>query len=229
MGSPLPKKPSFITNCWHAIALAGFKFLFKVLNRVVVLGEENMPHPNERSVMILVNHISAIDPFLIVVTSMPWFSSVPWRAPAKEELFRIPLIKSLLATWGAFPVRRGKSDREAIRKMVELLNESVVLIFPEGTRSKDGKLLKGRPGVGKIIWDARPGRLLPVVVEGTEKLLPHGRIFPAIGKTTRIYYGKPLDLSRYYDQEPTVELTQRMTDDVMARIAEMQKEMGFKY
>ena len=229
MGSKHPDTPSFITSCWHAVALFFIRLIFSKLNRIEILGRENIPGPEERSVMILSNHISAIDPFIIVSTALSYFSKVPWKAPAKEELFRFPLLKQLLLTWGAFPVRRGKRDTEAMKKMVEMLNESLVVIYPEGTRSRDGNLLRGRSGVGKIIWEARPRKIVPVVVEGTEKILAPGQIIPRVGKTCRIYYGKPVDLSGYYSEAPTHGLTQEMTDEIIATFRQMQKEIGFKY
>ena len=186
-------RPGFLSKCWYGIGLGFWQIIFKVLNRVEVLGSENRPKKGEGSVLLLSNHISAIDPFLIAITSYPLFSTVRWRAPAKEELFRYPVVRNIIAAWGAFPVRRGKKDHEAMYQMALMLKDSVVVIFPEGTRSRDGLLLKGRPGVGKIIWDARPSKIIPLVVEGTNRILPKGRIFPAVGKKTRIYYGKPMD------------------------------------
>ena len=221
--------PGFLSKCWYGIGLGFWNIIFKILNKVEVLGEENRPKKGDPSVLLLSNHISAIDPFLIAVTSYTLFSPVRWRAPAKEELFRYPVIRNIISAWGAFPVRRGKGDYEAMNKMVQMLKESVVVIFPEGTRSRDGTLLKGRPGVGKIIWEARPARIIPVVVEGTNWVLPKGRIFPALCKKTRIYYGKPMDFQSWYQKVPTVEITQKMVDEVIAEIKQMEEEMRFKY
>ncbi|MHB8481384.1 MAG: lysophospholipid acyltransferase family protein [Nitrospiria bacterium] len=222
-------EPGFILNCWHAVGLGFWNFIFKILNRVEILGKENIPGPEERSVLILSNHISAIDPFLIAITSLRYFSKVRWRAPAKEELFNYPVIRNILWSWGAFPVRRGKGDHEAMSQMTRMLEDSVVVLFPEGTRSKDGTLLKGRAGVGKIIWEGRPAKILPVLVEGTNRILPKGRILPSIGKKTRIYYGRPIDLSPYYSTEPAIEVTQRMVDEIISVLHDMQKEVDFKY
>jgi 1-acyl-sn-glycerol-3-phosphate acyltransferase len=221
--------PGFLSKCWYGIGLGFWIIIFKIFNKVEVLGAENRPRQGEGSLLLLSNHISAIDPFLIAVTSYPFFSPVRWRAPAKEELFRYPVIRNIIAAWGAFPVRRGKGDYEAMNQMVRMLKDSVVVIFPEGTRSRDGLLLKGRPGVGKIIWEARPSRIIPVVVEGNNWILPKGRIFPAVGKKTRIYYGKPMDFSSYYQHEPTLEITQKMVDEVIATLKKMEEEMGFKF
>jgi 1-acyl-sn-glycerol-3-phosphate acyltransferase len=156
---------------------------------------------------------------------MPFFSPVWWRAPAKEELFRYPIVRNILASWGAFPVRRGKHDFEAMVNMAEMLKEGVIVIAPEGRRSRDGRLLPGRPGVGKIIHDARPQKVIPVVLQGTERVLPPGRILPRLFQKVRICYGAPMDLSPYYGLPHSREVSQRIVDEVMARIAEMKREL----
>jgi 1-acyl-sn-glycerol-3-phosphate acyltransferase len=225
----MSRKPGFLLNCWIAVGLGFWNLIFKGFNRVEILGKENRPLKNDRSVLLLSNHISAIDPFLIVITSLSYFSPVFWHAPAKEELFDYPVVRNIIASWGAFPVRRGKRDHEAMNQMAKMLQDGVILLFPEGTRSKDGSLLKGRPGVGKIVWEARPDKIIPVVVEGTNWVLPRGKIIPRPGKKTRIYYGKPIDLSPYYQKEPVIEVTQQMVDEVMGTFQKMQKEMHFKF
>jgi len=212
------KGPGFIRNLWHAIGLLFWHLIFKALNRIRVLGEENIPRRGEYGVLILSNHISAIDPFLIAATSMPFFSPVWWRAPAKAELFGIPIIKNILSSWGAIPVRRGQRDLEAMGRMVELLPESVIVAFPEGKRSTEGQLLPGRPGMGKVIHDSRPRKVIPVYIRGTEIVLPRGRILPRLFKTLTVHYGKPPDLTRFYSLPDSVLVSQQIVDEVMRRL-----------
>lgn len=213
--------PGFLLNLWHLLGLSFWHFIFKWVNRVDVFGDENIPKRGEEGVMLLYNHISAIDPFLVGATSMPFFSPVWWRAPAKEELFDIPIVRNILASWGAFPVRRGKRDLESIRKMVEMLSHSVVVIAPEGKRSFDGPLQRGRAGVGKILYDARPRKVIPVRVRGVDRILPVGKIFPRIGKKVTIIYGPPIDLSLYYSYPDSVETSQQIVDIIMHEIARL--------
>lgn len=216
--------PGFFRNLWHAIGLLFWYVIFKMLNRVRVLGQENIPKRGEKGVLILSNHVSAIDPFLIAATSMPFFSPVWWRAPAKAELFGIPIIRNILSSWGAIPVHRGQRDLEAIGRMVQLLPESVIVAFPEGRRSIEGRLLPGRSGMGKVIYDARPRKLIPVYIEGTEIVLPKGKIFPRLFKTLTVHYGNPLDLSRFYNPQNTVVVSQKIVDEVMGEIARLKEQ-----
>jgi 1-acyl-sn-glycerol-3-phosphate acyltransferase len=213
--------PGFFINLWHAVGLSIWVLVLRVLNRVRVRNPENIPKRDEHAVLICSNHISALDPFVIAVTAMPFFSPVWWRAPAKEELFRWPVVRTMIRTWGGFPVRRGKRDFESIEAMTRLLPTSVIVIFPEGKRSTDGFLLPGKPGVGKIIHDAKPRKVIPVFIEGSDRLLPKGKIFPRCFRTITIAYGSPVDFSRFVALEGSVELSQKIVDIVMRAIEQL--------
>lgn len=218
-----PVGPGFITNLWHALGLLFWVLLLRFFNRINIRSPENRPGRAEYSVLICGNHISAVDPFVVAASAMPFFSPVWWRAPAKEELFRVPVVRSILRTWGAFPVRRGKGDREAMESMVRLLRGSVIVLFPEGTRSPNGRLQPGRAGVGKIIYDARPVKVIPVWIQGSDRLLPKGCILPRFFRTITISYGLPLDLSQFYVREDSVEVSQAIVDEVMRAIDSLQR------
>lgn len=213
--------PGPFVNLWHAVGLSFWHFVFKMMNRVEVVGAEYIPKRDERGVMLLYNHISAIDPFLVAATAMPFFSPVFWRAPAKEELFKIPIVRNILETWGGFPVQRGKRDLKSIEKMVGMLRDSVVVIAPEGTRSTDGKLAPGKAGVGKIIYDARPRKIIPVRLRGVDGILPKGRILPRAGRKTIVTYGPPLNLSSYYLLPDSVETSREIVGAVMVAISRL--------
>lgn len=219
------KGPGLITNVWLAAGLCFWRLLFSGLNRVMIIGQENRPARGEPGVFLLYNHISAIDPFLVAATGMPLFSPIWWHAPAKEELFKIPLVRWILGTWGAFPVRRGRGDRSVMEKMVRLIQSSVIVLAPEGTRSMDGRLLRGRAGVGKILYDARPPKVIPVAIRGTDEILPKGSVLPAIGKKTWIRYGAPMDLSSYYEREDDTRTSQAIVDAVMAELARLLEDL----
>jgi len=215
----MPPRPGPLINLWHALGLGFWRLIFCVMNRVEVRG--SIPQPEERSIVLLYNHVSAIDPFLVGATAMPFFSKVWWRAPAKEELFRCRIIGAIIGSWGAFPVRRGQRDLASMARMVEMLRASVLVISPEGTRSKDGRLLRGRSGVGKIIYDARPLKAIPVAIRGTQEILPYGKILPRIGRKVTIAYGAPVDLSSFFDLPDCVETSQGIIDAVMEEIARL--------
>ena len=211
--------PGWLTNSWHAVGLLFWIVIFTLLNHVQVRGREHIPARGEGSVFILANHISAIDPFLIGVTAMPFFSPVWWRAMAKSELFDLPLVGAILRSWGALPVKRGQRDFKALEQVAECLRHDVMVAFPEGTRATDGQLLPGRPGIGKLIYDARPRKIIPAAIAGTDRILPKGRILPRWGRTAVIAYGRPIDVSRHYALPDSAETSQRIVDEAMQAIA----------
>lgn len=210
--------PGFPVNLLHFITLSLLEFFFRVLNRVTVTGRENIPRRGERGVLFLSNHISALDPFLIGITAMPRFSPVWWRAAAKEELFVNIFSRAVMFLIGAFPVKRGRHDLESMDRMKEVLETDVLVVFPEGTWSTTGELLPGRVGVGSVIHHARPAKILPVAIKGTDEILPRGSWIPGIGRRARIIYGPPMDLTRFYQRPPDRDTSQSIVSAVMAEI-----------
>ncbi|MGN0613460.1 MAG: lysophospholipid acyltransferase family protein [Porcipelethomonas sp.] len=145
---------------------------------VKVEGKENLPP--EPGFIIASNHRSFADPPLLAVTTYcAKFSFV-----AKEELFRNPFFGWLIRKLGAFPVVRGKGDMKVITDSVDRLKEKRnLVIFPEGTRSKDGKLGRGKTGVALIA--AKSGAaVVPAAVVFEGKL--------RFRKKVTVRYGKPI-------------------------------------
>jgi 1-acyl-sn-glycerol-3-phosphate acyltransferase len=96
---------------------------------------------------------------------------------AKQELFKIPVLRSIIRYLGAFPVKRGTSDKKAIRIALERLSAGeVVLIFPEGTRSKTGQLGKGFSGSGFLALKVKC-TVIPTAIVGRYRLFSKVKIF----------------------------------------------------
>src|SRR2546428_5236522 len=103
---------------------------------------------------------------------------------AKHELLRAPVLGPLLRSIGVFPVGRGEPDRKAIRRSLEVLESGGVLVmFPEGTRSLDGRLRAPEPGAAMIAL--RTGAaVMPVAVINSQRLLPKGARRPKMQRVT---------------------------------------------
>ncbi|MHC1713983.1 MAG: lysophospholipid acyltransferase family protein [Acidaminococcaceae bacterium] len=177
--------------------------LAKIFLRLEISGTENIPLNGP--VVIASNHVSLLDPPIIGVAS-----SRKIHFMAKQELF-VPIIGSIYRTLGAFPVRRGAADRNAIKYGIDLLlAEKVLAIFPEGTRSKNGQLGKAEPGALMMAGKAR-AVIIPTAVSGTN-LRSSGRIWPKV----KVKFGKPI---YFLEDEPvTKEVTMRMTGELMNEI-----------
>src|SRR5512133_2281597 len=116
------------------------RLILAIFFRVRVHGIEKVP--TSGAFILVSNHLNLIDP--------PVLGSLLGRRVvfmAKEELFGVPLVGWVVKSYGAFSVRRGQADRQALRTATEVLNRGGVIgIFPEGTRSKTGRMIEAHPG-----------------------------------------------------------------------------------
>jgi 1-acyl-sn-glycerol-3-phosphate acyltransferase len=154
-------------------------------------GEENLPR--EGGYVLSANHMSNIDPWPL---GLPLYPDRQLRFMAKSEMYKRPL-KWILERAGAFPVRRGMGDEEAMQRAVELAKAGeVVAIFPEGTRRNKGvvKRHKARPRSGAARVALQAGvPLVPAAIGGTESLMKLGPL--------RVAYGAPIELDDLKDME----------------------------
>jgi 1-acyl-sn-glycerol-3-phosphate acyltransferase len=179
--------------------------------RLRARGLENVPASG--GCVLACNHLSNFDPWPL---GMPLWPTRWLRFMAKSELYWWPL-RLVLNAAGAFRVRRGVGDQEAMETAVRLAREGeVVVMFPEGTRRKKGLLKKhearARSGAARIALEAGVP-LVPAAVAGTDKLLSLGPL--------RIVFGAPIEL----DDLPVDDLrnsAQTATERLMARIAELE-------
>jgi len=147
--------------------------LFRGLYFGRTYGQENVPRHG--SLIIVSNHASHLDPPLVANAVRR-----PVAFMAKEELFRVPGLKQVIQLYGAYPVKRGGSDRAALRATEAALARGwAVGIFLNGTRTPDGRI--PQPHLGAALVAARTQTpLLPVALWGTEKVLPKGSRWPRL-------------------------------------------------
>lgn len=203
-------KAHLIQRCWVTFSVYVVGVYASCLNRFVIKGSDNIPH--DGPVLIASNHISAYDTIFLpwaVIRHNPL--QMLW-APAKEELFEKTFQRLIYTSWGAFPVRR-KRDVRAGRKLNDLLIDQKVMLFPEGTRHKDGQLGPGNRGVGKIIYDTRP-TVIPTALIGLNSWK-----FPDFRQNAAVVFGTAVDFSDLFQLEDCKETHVLIVDRVMQAIA----------
>jgi 1-acyl-sn-glycerol-3-phosphate acyltransferase len=156
---------------WYQCCKRSLFVFFCLWFRLRVEGREH--EPARGAVLAVCNHASAVDP-PIAGTAL----RRPARYMAKEELFKTPILGLWLTSIGGFAVRRGEADRRAIRTSLEILRRGELLImFPEGTRSADGRLRALERGAAMLALRAGV-TVLPMAVVGSHLALPKGATFP---------------------------------------------------
>jgi 1-acyl-sn-glycerol-3-phosphate acyltransferase len=207
---------------WIWFCLLVVLIYLKIFNRTRFEGLEHIPPTGP--ILIVSNHISDLDPALLCSAVLIRYPKQLPRAVAKVELFRAPFIGSMIRSYGAISVDRTGKDVRAMREIVRAMKSGKVLIFPEGTRSMDGKLLPGKRPVGRLIHIARP-LIIPAAIWGTITTVPPTSIIPRIGKDIGIRFGPPLDMNRLYDLPPTKEASQQIIDHIMESISKMTEDL----
>lgn len=163
------------------------RLLVRILGRVRVEGLDDLPR--EGPLILVANHISNLDPPLVGGWLAPALRRRP-RFLAKEPLFKGPL-GWFLRSQGVIPVRPGGRDVDAYRAAKAALDQgSVIVIFPEGTRSSNGVLQEPLPGVALLA--SRTGvPVLPAGVSNTDQLLGRGKKLPRLGTQVTLRVGTP--------------------------------------
>jgi 1-acyl-sn-glycerol-3-phosphate acyltransferase len=187
--------------------------LLRLLFRYRAVGVDHVPPTG--AVLLASNHASLIDP-PAVGAAVPR----PLHFMAKAELFGVPLLGALIRRLNAHPVTREGGDAAALRLALGLLRDGqALLVFPEGTRTRDGRLGAGRAGVGMLAAQAGVP-VVPVYVKGSAQALPRGATWPRPSRVT-VAYGPPLAFARQRGKAHY----QAISDEIMAAIGRLQGDL----
>ncbi|HVT12092.1 MAG TPA: lysophospholipid acyltransferase family protein [Fimbriimonadaceae bacterium] len=175
MAELLPARPYPALSRYLLLPLGKLfcRILFLFLGPITARGAYRVPRKGP--LLILSNHLADIDPIAVQVACPR-----PVHFMAKSELFDIRVLGKMIRWYQAFPVKRGEPDRASMRHAIELLKMGeVVVVFPEGQLSEEGKLQELKAGIALIIRQAGA----PVICCGlrnTNKVMPYGRVLPRI-------------------------------------------------
>ncbi len=200
-------------SLFYRFVRALIRFLGRILFRLEARGLDNVPR--QGGALLVANHASNLDPPLIAV-SLPRAC----HTLAKRELFDVPYLGWCIRHLYSHPIDRGGVDRRALRECVEVLRRGeLLLLFPEGTRTYDGKLQPAKAGAAMIAAQANVP-IVPVWIEGTFEALPRGRSWPRLRKV-RVHFGKPFHPQEILEHAGT---DRRRAYDLLAE--EMMKRIG---
>ncbi|MDP9343225.1 MAG: 1-acyl-sn-glycerol-3-phosphate acyltransferase [Actinomycetota bacterium] len=187
--------------------------IIRLLYRPKARGLENIPA--QGPVILAANHVSFMDSLFV-----PLLVKRRVVYLGKADYFDSPKTRWFFKFTNVIPVRRegGTAGEAAIRAGVKALQDgNVVGIYPEGTRSPDGRLYRGKTGVARMALLAGCP-VIPVAVLGTRELQPPDRKMPKLRGRIQVIYGKPLSFERFAGQDRDRFVLRSVTDEVMYEI-----------
>jgi 1-acyl-sn-glycerol-3-phosphate acyltransferase len=199
-----------------------FRLLFGIYFRWRVLGAENVPKTG--GVILAANHASYADPPLVGAGLDRDINYL-----ARQSLFRFPIIGRLLSSWNSVPVDRDGGGAKGLKIILDrLLGGAGIILFPEGTRSHDGKLQPAQPGIGLVVAKSN-ALVVPVRVFGTYEAWGRNRKVP-LPKRITVRYGEPMRFEKLRaeakncSRERLKEIYQQIADEIMTAIAGLRED-----
>jgi 1-acyl-sn-glycerol-3-phosphate acyltransferase len=196
------------------------KPLARAVYRPTIEGLENVPRKG--GVILASNHLSFIDSVVIPLTAPRPISFLAKAEYWQGTGLRGRLSRSFFTAVEAVPVQRGEAHlaQAALDAALGVLQDGRAFgIYPEGTRSLDGRLYRGKTGVAWLALTAGVP-VVPVALEGTEEILPVGSKRPRLRKVT-VRFGEPLHFTELHGQARSAKARRQVTDEVMAAIHEL--------
>ncbi|MFD9891255.1 lysophospholipid acyltransferase family protein [Amycolatopsis sp. NPDC059027] len=194
--------------------------LVRAIYRPEIRGAGNIPATGP--VILAANHRAALDTGVITFASPRQVKFLGKAEYFTGKGLKGRLMAGFLGGLGYVPVERGNAQAGlaalgAARKVLDA--DGVFAIYPEGTRSLDGKLHRGHTGVAALAL-ATGAKVVPVALSGTENLQPKGKRIPRLTKIS-VTFGEPLDFSRYEGQDSSSAIRRSVTDEIMYTILEL--------
>lgn len=210
-------KDNWLRRCWRKFAQFLTVGTVALLYRLRAYGKENVPLKGP--VLILCNHQCFLDPMF----SQSWVRR-PFSFVAREGLFR-GFFGWLIRSLYAIPIRQGQADVGAIKSVIHVLRQGrAVCLYPEGSRTFDGRIAEIKPGFGLISRRAN-APIVPVVIEGAFECWPRTEKYPKLTGRVTVQYGKPIPaehIKEVGDEVFAVELTKLLRD----MQADLRKKLG---
>jgi 1-acyl-sn-glycerol-3-phosphate acyltransferase len=185
-----------------------------------VTGLENIP--KDKTFILAINHSSYMDHFLILTTFVRALDKKV-HFLAKKEHFDNAMTSSWHNWAGAVPIDRKAGGKKALRWAIAALKKGkIIAVYPEGTRTLNGKLQEGKTGIARLALAAKVP-VLPIGIIGTFEILPKGKKIPCF-KRAEMHIGKLMYFDKYYKKQDNYKTLRLITTKIMKEIAKLSKQ-----
>jgi len=205
---------------FYYFSWCGFRLIFTVYFRRRVFNRECVPKSGP--VILASNHASFLDPFLVGSSVAREINYL-----ARDDLFTVPVLGWVLRRWRSVPVNREGGGAKGLKAILDrLLDGGAIILFPEGTRTRDGRLQPARSGLGLTVIKSN-APVVPVRVFGTFEAFNRFMRFPRPRRVT-VKFGQPMMFERLRGEAGSCsrdrlkEIYQQVADEMMAAIAQLQ-------
>ncbi|MDP3765003.1 MAG: lysophospholipid acyltransferase family protein [Nanoarchaeota archaeon] len=194
--------------------------VFLLINEVK--GEYNLP--KNGGYIVASNHASHIDPFTIGSIIFKKRGKIVNYLGKKESLDNI-FGRFIYSIFDVIPIKRSSKSKKPIYRALKVLKKNgIVGIFPEGTRTYDGRINKGKTGIARLIMLSN-APVLPVAIKNTYELWPRHNKLPKIKRVIRVNIGKPTSFANNHGKTVSKRLLRSITESIMERIAKLYLDM----
>ena len=235
-----PQHPTWWDKMVSYLLVVGFivptiEIFMNLLNRTRIIGRKNikkLPLPW----ILMSNHLTLLDdlfldPLLITPHVLGGYRYIPFHAPEESNFYKKRLIAWFMRRTKSIPLIRGRGPhQEGMDRLIQAVKDGSLLhIYPEGTRSRTGRIGNGKSGVGRIVYESG-APVVPMYHQGMENILPIGSGFPRIGKEIRMAIGEPI----YFEEELKMEnnlktwklITQRIMEAIQQQREILEEQWG---
>jgi 1-acyl-sn-glycerol-3-phosphate acyltransferase len=208
------RRASLLVNVFYRLTKPVVRAILYLFWIREVKGIENVSELD--GAMIVANHSSYLDFFIIsaVIRKRLYFL-------AARELHRVSVLKWFMRYNERIYLDREKPGVRYFREVMKILHHNkLVVIFPEGSRSVDGKVHRGKLGFVKLAIVARVP-IIPMGIRGTFDVFPRGRPFPRPSRMCKVHIGEPIFLNKYFGKKTNKDALQKIADDIMDKLSEL--------
>jgi monolysocardiolipin acyltransferase len=197
-----------------------FWSFMKLFNRVKISGKSHLTKAR-LPFLFVSNHVSLLDDaFVDTLLFMPRgfydYKFIPYHTPEWKNFYVGPILSWIMNHVKCIPLTRGKGiNQPGVQRIIDTLKAgNCVHIYPEGTRTRTGRLGEGKPGVGRIIYETKCS-VIPCYHHGLDRVLPIGAKFPRPFNDITIVVGEPVTFERYFTQENNPQTWKAIADDLI--------------